>query len=307
VRIESSTIALSNSAWIEKSTEFVGMPENFSPNMLAFTGINDDPNYGLTRFYKELLESDVQIRVTFSGEEFEKNPFQLHDCAHIAIAIAILCDPWFVVGIEKFENNRSPDSPSLGPWTTFFIGENSQEPATIARNDEIQLKQIYAFVYQALAHSSWEDQMTKLLLLFLRCVVRGPYQRFPVLNIGLDHLFTEWHNSILNAALFFESLFTNESNNIRQGVQIWNRLYKSAAAVDEELIDIIFQHRHLVSHPNPTRAIHKISHWKNGLGLNDIHVTDVIRKGIWRSAKTCMRAIINNPNQFHEFQKTRPD
>lgn len=303
LNIESDCIQLSQSAWIERSNDFINQPNNFHPSLLAFSGKSE---YGLSGYYQQLIESPIRLRTIHTEEEEEGNPFQIHDCSHIAIAATILCEPWFVVGIESFLNNRTPGNASLGPYTTFFVGDNSVEPAQISKSEEDRLIHIYKFVHRSLALSSWESDNAKLLLLFLRCVARTPYQRFTVLKLGLDHLFTEWHATILNAALFFEYLFTNESKNYGGGIQIWNRIYSPTAYVDEGLVDIVFYYRHLVAHSNPTYAKRQISDWKAHSGFDDQTACQMIRRTIWSTAKTCLRAIIDDEAKYCAFQSARP-
>jgi hypothetical protein len=301
--IESSRIQLSQSAWIEKSDEYINQPSNFSP---SFIWSFDDPQFGLSRFSKQLIASAVRLRTVHTASEADTIQFQIHNCSHIAIASAILCKPWFVVGIETFENNRDNNS-GIGPEMSLFVGEKSAKPAYIPSSMESILIRIYNFVYRSIALSSWDSDDAKLLLLFLRCVLRTPYQRFTVLKLSLDHLFSEWHATILNAAIFFEYLFTNKSEDYQKGIQKWNIIFQSSALVDEELIDKVFRFRHLVAHSNPTRAKKIIEDWKNQSGFDDLKMADVIRETIWSTAKTCMYAIIENNALYQRFQKERPN
>lgn len=306
LNIESPCIQLSESAWIERSNSFVDQPDSFDLSLLA-SSVSDDLRFGLLKFYQQLLASPIQLRTIHTDEEMESNPFQVHHCSYIAMAATILCDPWFVVGLGSSHNSRDPSNSGLAPSTAFFVGDNSAEPAHISKFDEDELIHIYKFLYRTLALSSWGSDDAKLLLLFLKCVVPTPYQRFTVLNIGLDHLFTEWDAMILNAALFFEYLFTNESRDYKKGIQKWNQMYCPTANVDELLLDIVFKYRHLVAHSNPTKAQRQILDWKTNSGFNDQTASQEIRRAIWSTAKTCLRTIINGENKYREFQNERPN
>jgi hypothetical protein len=304
LEIESPSIGLSESAWIESSSKFINKPLDAS-SLYGFSSL-EDPQFGLTKFLPMLVSSPVIFRTKHTEKEFERNPFQVHDCSYIAAAISIVCDPWFVVGIDIFSNNRDPDNYSLGPWITFFVGDNSGKPGKIFKKDEQTLIIAYKFVYNNLALSSWDSEIGKLILLFLRCVTRTPYQRFNVLKLGLDHLFTEWHATVLNAALFFEYLLTKESEKRPSGVKHWNNIFTSDYQLDENLIDMIFQYRHIVTHFNPTSALRKIDEWKTRAGLDSGAALAAIRRAIWSSAKTCLRAIVEDEETFHSFCRTKP-
>ena len=306
LEIESPSIQLSESAWIVRSPSFVNMPHGVDLGFAAFFSGFDDPQFGLMKFLQSLVSSPVILRATHTEEESEKTPFQIHDCSYAATAISIVCDPWFVVGIENFSNNRDPAHPSLSPYTTFFVGDSSEEPAKIFRDAEEKLIRAYEFVYRSLALSSWDSVEGRLVLMFLRCVTRTPYQRFAVLKLGLDHLFTEWHATVLNGALFFEYLLTKESDDRRGGVRHWNKTFSPYSQLDEDLIDILFQYRHIVAHFNPTRARSRIEEWKKKGGLDDEAALSGIRRSIWFNAKTCLRAIVDYDDKFQYFWRSKP-
>jgi len=307
VEIDSPLIELSKSAWIEKSNIFEEDPKIYNRSMFMLSGMDEDPNYSQLNFFKKLSNSSVRLRTVHTGKESEKSPFQLHDCSYIAIAIAILCDHWFVAGLETFQNNRTVSPASLGSGYAFFLGSNSTDPVVIKRDDEINLKNIYEFVYKKLTTLSWEDDDAKLLLLFSRCVVKSPMPRMSVLKLGLSHLFTEWDDLILNSALFFESLLTKESRKVLKGAKEWNKHFAPEFSIDEELIDVVFQYRHCVSHANPTDAQKKILAWKEKIALDDLKVAQVLKTGIWRTARLCMRAMISNESKYLEFRRMRPN
>jgi hypothetical protein len=296
--VDSASIQVDEQAWIEKSTEYINTPSISYP---SFLDSSDDPQFGLRRFYADLRASPVRLRTAHNDQELEEHPFAVHDCSHLGIAVSILCDPWFVVGIETFFNDRELNNPSFGLYTSFFTGENASDPACIHTEDEDHLKTIYSFVHRNLAFTSWDGGTAKLLLLFLRCVVRTPYQRFTVLKLGLDHLFTEWDATILNAALFLEYLLTNESDNPITGVQVWNSVMPPTAKLNEKEVDIIFRYRHLVAHSNPTRAKHRIETWMKEQKIANDEAILAVRRSIWMNAKKCIRAIIDDENKYYEF------
>ncbi len=302
IEIESGEIQLSRAAWIEKSDKFKNQPGNFDP---YFFHSFEDPQFGLSRFDKQLVESVVRLKTIHTAKEGDETPFQLHDCSHIAIALSILYKPWFVVGIETFENNRNAN-PGYGPYISFFIGDKEAGPVYIPKQEESRLMHIYNFVYSTLTSLSWESDDARLLLLFVRCVLRTPSQRFAVLKLSLEHLFSEWHATILNAALFFEFLLTKESHNYSKGIQKWNEIF-TFAQIDDESIDKVFRYRHLVAHSNPTKAIKVIDEWKMKIGFDDLKISELIRKVIWSTAKNCMLAVIENDALYKRFQSEKPD
>jgi hypothetical protein len=210
------------------------------------------------------------------------------------------------VGLEIFGKNYDLTNPSLGPYSTLFIGDKSGKPAKISKNAEDRLIRAYKFVYDSLALFSWDSEKGRLVLLFLRCVAHTPYQRFQVLKLGLDHLFTEWHASVLNGALFFEYLLTKESDDRRGGIRHWNKTFDLYYQLDEEIIDVLFQYRHMVAHFNPTRAIRMIKEWKGKYGLHDEAALEAVKSSIWSYAKKCLRAIVDDEKKFEDFWLSKP-
>jgi hypothetical protein len=301
LEIESPSIALSESAWIERNMEFSGHPRMFNPVLL----IRDRHPFGITRFFADLLNSSHRFRAIHAASEGDSNPFQVSDCSHIAIAVSILCDEWFVIGIESFSNSVEPENTSCGPETTFFTGRKDQR-ARIARSQEPELIRIYEFVARAFA-ATWESDEARLLLHFLKCIVPGSPPGFTVLKLGLDHLFSEWHATVLAAAVFFEFLFTNESVNYVLGIQMWNELFGAVASVDVEAVKAVFAYRHVGMHSNASKSRVRIAEWKRQHGYSDLEGIEAVKRCIWSTAKNCVRAIINDESSYREFRKVRPD
>jgi len=301
---ESSVVQLSECAWIETSDDYIEKPAGHLHSLLYFGFGQEDPQYGLSKFLQPLIDSPIRFRTVHTQKEANDNPFLLHDCTHIAIALSIVCDTWFVCGIESFGNSSNPNTPSIGSEFNFFSGK--PDLSRLTKNDERPLLDAYKFVYRSLTNKSWESEENLLLFHYLKCVVRLPYQRFTVLKIGLDHIFTEWHALILNAALFFERLLTEESSNRKLGVQQWNSVMGVDASLDEEFIEVLFNYRHTISHSNPTRAIGKIADWINHQQGDALSINREFRNKLYSAARSCFRAIVFEPENFIEFKCKRP-
>lgn len=301
LELASSSIQLSDSAWIEQCPDFSGAP-SFEPSLLSLA--DEHPQYGLSRFYQELVGSPVRLRTVHSADQQEENPFKLNDCAYVAIAIAINHDPWFVVGIESLSNNLRPDNPSQGPYSSFFNGRKG--PLKVRKADESDLEEKYNFVYKTLTESDWDEDLAKLLLQALKCIAKPPYQQFPVLKLGLGHLFTDWDSTILSAALFLENLLTTEGRGRSQGLREWNEIY-TTSVLDESLVELVFQYRNLVVHSNATCARSRVAAWRDEGHLSEEDAITVIAEFIFMTAKRVLRAISSNDIQkWQDFKRRRP-
>jgi len=304
LKTESLSIQISDDVWIETSEDFVGQPE-VNPRLSYFPGTPSDPQFGLSKFEDALIKSPIRLRVTNSEEDEEKYPFDRDECAYIATALSIVSDDWFVVGIESFSNSREPQNPSFGPFCTFFKGENSDGGSTIRKADEPLVIKGYNFVYQSLSEASWDSDNAKLVFLFLKCVTHASTQDVHVLKVGLSHLFTEWHSTVLFASLFFENVFSEESRNMLGGVDLWNKIFGQIYNIDREFVDAVMNYRHLVAHNNATDALSRLSKWKQLSGYDDRAAHDAVQKFIPKTAKVIMRAIITEGTKFSDYLKQR--
>ncbi|MBI2803626.1 MAG: hypothetical protein HYX68_01415 [Planctomycetes bacterium] len=291
VETESQSIQLSHSAWLERSEEFARPPSNYHMPFLW----SDRSEIELERFWNPLLESPVRLRTVYPPREFEDSPFQRHDCAHGAIAISILCVPWFVAG-----------DPTQGANTSLFLGEKTTGAAQIHKCDEDRLVKIYDFVYRTLTSMSAENDDAKLLFYFLKCVLHGPSPRCSVLKLDLHHLFTEFHLAVSSGALFLEHILTKKSRSWSNGLKKWNEFIPEAP-IDMAEVNPIFQYRHVMSHSNATDAQRQILEWKKDQGHDDLQAFETIRRTVWVMAKACLRAIVLDQERYREFQKARPD
>jgi hypothetical protein len=304
LKTESPSIQISNKAWIETSPDYVGQP-NVGPALSGFLGMPSDIRYGLSKFQPALIESATQLRVTSAAEEEEKNPFDRDECAYIATALSILHDDWFVVGLESFSNSRDPQNPSLGPFCTFFIGEKNLGGCNVLKADEVFLIKCYDFVYNSLTDSSWQSANAKLIFLYLKCVTRSGVPNAHVLKIGLSHLFTEWHEILLFAYLFFEHVFSEESNSIPDGVDLWNKIFGAGHGIDGKLVRIVMAYRNVIAHNNATRSLARLAEWKQSSGYDDQAAYNAINEFIPKVARTIVRAIISEEVKYLDFLKQR--
>lgn len=303
VLASSKKINLAKDVWIEVAPENKGQPTNFSTSMLM---LDRDPlGLGLLRFYKSLIDSDVVIGTQHFQDEMDNNPFDLHDCSYIAIALSILSDYFFVAGIETFSNNRNANSPSLGPWTTLFMGKKTNQ-IIITSASESQLLQIYNFIFQSLRASSRDSAKAKLIFLYLKCVIRQSNQQFTALKMGINPLLNERSAVIVNTALFFEHIFTQESGNPLDGVDFWNKNFGSIYAVKRDDVNLVMKYRHVLVHDNATRAEKYINNWKGKNGLSDKEAFDNIEEISMLMVKSCMRAIVTNYGSYLSYRATLP-
>src|SRR5260370_3798234 len=101
---ESPIIQLSECAWIETSDDVVSQPVMHPDIWYLPPFMNKQPE--LDKFKDVLISSRTRLKTMHTEEEFEKDPFRVHKCAYIAIALSILCNEWLGVGPGSFLNNR---------------------------------------------------------------------------------------------------------------------------------------------------------------------------------------------------------
>jgi hypothetical protein len=257
---------------------------------------NDPTGFGLSRFYKPLLGSEVAIFTLHTAEDIEKNPFDIDNCSYIAIAISILADYFFVAGIETFSNNRDPKSPSLGPWTSLFMGKKNGQ-VSISSSDELRLVNIYDFVFKALRASTYDESKSKLIFYYLRSTVKTSNQPFTVLKLGIQPVLNQRTAVVVNTALFFEHVFTKESRDLSRGVKEWNKVFGSTTHLNFDDIDLILKYRHILVHDNATTAQAYINQWKKKNNVLDDDMFEKIETIAISVVKSCMRTIIEDyPN-----------
>ena len=299
----SRKINLAKDVWIEATPEHKGQPAYFSTSMLMFD--RDPLGLGLSRFYKSLIDSDVVIGTQHFQDEMYNDPFDLHDCSYIAIALSILSNYFFVAGIDTFSNNSSVNSPSLGHWTTLFMGKKTNQ-VIITSPDESRLLQIYNFVFQSLRASSHDAAKEKLIFLYLKCIIRQPNQQLTVLKMGVQPLLNGRSATIVNTALFFVHIFTQESGNPLDGVDFWNKNFGKICAVKRDDVNLIMRYRHILVHDNATRAEKHINDWKRKNGFSDKEAFDNIEEIAMLIVKNCMREIVTNYQSYLSYRATLP-
>ena len=141
--IESEQVNLSDGAFIEKSSEYSGklVSERFElPPMMMSNRM--DSQFDLSKFCEDLINSEIRLRVRYIEEKERNQPFARDHCSYIAVALSILCDSWFVVGLEEFDCHDSPNPPSIGPHTTYFLDNDSEGSANIDADQENELRDI---------------------------------------------------------------------------------------------------------------------------------------------------------------------
>lgn len=304
VALASSTkIDLAQDVWIESAPQHKRQPKNFSVAMLQFD--KDPLGFELSRFYQSLIESDVVIGTRHFSNEMDSNPFNLHDCSYIAIALSILSDYFFVAGIETFSNNKNTNPPSLGPWTSLFMGKKTNQ-VIVTSSNEPQLLQIYDFIFQSLRAFSHDLTKAKLIFLYLKCIVRQPNQQFTALKMNIQPLINERSAVIVNAALFFENIFTQESRNLLAGVDLWNKNFGATCAVKRDDINLVMKYRHVLVHNNATDSEKYINNWKGKNNFSDKEAFDNIEETAISTVKRCMRTITTNYGGYSSYRATLP-
>ncbi len=298
VEVESESILLNNNAWIERSPEFIGKPTNSS---LTTWYSHHWRCPALSGFHNDLLESSIRFRTEYSSEESDKDPFKVDDCSHIAMAIAIVMDGPFVVGLESF--SRGPPFPEefSSPYGTLFLGCRNANSRTIGPKYEPRVRSAYEFVRHSLCFQGWDHPDSRLLLLATRCLINPPNHQTFVLKLSLEHLFPPWFATVVNAGLLLEHTLTSDSRNPEEKVATWNDKMSPEFRLDPEIVEMIMKHRHLVAHNNASTARAAIEGWKVQNGLSDLDAAARIRDGIVESAKVILRARVFAPNEFEAF------
>jgi hypothetical protein len=305
VTTDSQYIELAKDAWIETKAEFKGKPENFPPQLFFA------PNHselGLTKFYDSLLDSKIIIGTRHTGAESENNPFDLHECSYIALAISLLSDYWFVAGIESFSNNKTQDNPSMGPWTSFFMGKKKGQ-VEITLKDEKTLKENYNFIFQSLRSPTFNEKKAKLLFMYLRCIVYPPDQHFVALKMGIPSLLNEKTAIIVNSSLFFEHVFTSiywTSKKGEKGVVIWNKEYPDLPMDFEDEINIVMNYRHTIVHDTAEFARKKIEKWQQKHGIPDEEILERVKEIAVCNVKNITRKIIKDYEKYESYQLSFP-
>jgi hypothetical protein len=265
VEFASGRIDLTPSVWIERNANFIGTPKEFRTEM-AYS--NPFDHFGLSRFHKELLASDVKIVTTHTAEQSEHATFDIDQCSFIALAISIIADYYFVVGIEEFKNNNNESKPSLGFYSSHFLGMKPGQ-SKISASEEAKLIEIYSFILTALRQSSFDNAKAKLLFLYSRCVVYTNQQQVTVLKLGLPPLLGDGTNTTVSVAMLLEHIFTREGDNWDEGIKQWNTAFPQFP-VKQDDVDLIKRYRHITVHDNATRSQSKIDVWKKQNSLSDI-------------------------------------
>lgn len=305
VEIESDRIELSENAWVESNPVYAQpMPKHFASSMMFGS---TDPIFGLSRFFLQLFASQVVITTTHTAEEAETNPFDLHECSYIAMAISILTDDWFVAGVGAFFNSR--DGNQLGanePYTSMFKGKRGGK-TLIKKADESTLKRMYDFVYQALRSANVDERRRKLLFLYFGCIIKSSTQSLAVLKTGFPSPFSGDGGAIIYGALFFEHIFAKESDSKRlpKGIDTWNNLYHSEQINKDEVM-VLMNFRHTLVHDDATRAYSELKRWQNANGVSDDKLMRKLEDILIKNVKQITRAIVLDFNKYTTFRTSLP-
>jgi hypothetical protein len=298
ITTESSVIELESGVRIENDARFTGTPKDFPNNWSGFDQGN--PNFSLIGLRDRLIQSPIAIGVTYPAQLHEKDPFSAPDCSYVAMALALLSDHNLAVGIEAFNNGMGSGITSMGPWCSFFWGPN---PGTFAltATSESRLKEFYVFVRDALRPQG-DERLRKLLFFCFGAIVQPPSDNsLRVLKCGFPSVFNEVSEIIVNAALFFEHVFSEDSQDVRSGVQTWNAMYSVSLTYDD--IELVMCARHCIVHDNATRAKAHLETYRVSAGLPDqFRLFQRIKDLAVASVKTVARAIATDVNAYRVFR-----
>ena len=184
------------------------------------------------------------------------------------------------------------------------MGKRGQ--VTITASNEPQLKEIYNFVFQSLRASSFDENKVKLLFLYLRCIVRSSSQQFIALKMGIPSLLNERTTIIVNAALFFEHIFTQESGQVVKGVDVWNKSPMATVFINRDEVDIVLRYRHTLVHDNATRAKKVIDNWKKKNNFTDEEAFDKVKGIAISNVKNITRVITEDYGKYKSYRVTLP-
>jgi len=301
VDLESDRLQLSDFSFIEKSDSFATFPDaSILPYLISQ---NADLVFIHPRFSEELFSSPTRVRVFYTQEDAETNPFGHHECSYIAFTLAILCDGWFFTGGSEFYNNKR-GSPSFALHANYFSGEG---PCLIKKADETLFVQAYTKIYEFF--SDRKNKKTSdiwLLFIGIKCIAKLPIKQFSILNHSFNHIFNDWHELTLNAAIFYEAIFSVENprtHTIKKNVLKWNDTFP-AFNLDESFIEVVMNHRHYFTHYNASNAKTKVDRWRKEAGDN---CEELLRNEIVKTAKIILRAFILEYEKFKEFNASLSD
>jgi len=263
-------------------------------SLLQMGSIKDE--FSIHRFMDSLCSSDVVISCTTSSEIMENSPFEADDVSFAGVALAILKDEYFVIGIEKFTNLNG--GISWGPWTTCFDGRRGNEQALVKNNEEDDLRKIYSFVYSGF---TGDIEKAKLIHLLCKCICLSSQNSFYVLKVGLPNFGNSFSTRIINAALMIEMICgDHRSDKIRLKIEDWNQ--KFVTQLDPEDIVRIMLYRHTLVHGNDGRANTDIERWLKDTARSPQEGFDWAYQKSLAFAKIMIREIALDFNKYKQFR-----
>lgn len=300
VQICSPQIDLSVEAWVEiDESSSHEAPESF---FLAHDMLQN-PQWGFTRWYKDLCASNIVIGTIHSSEQAEVNPFECTDCSYIAIALAILADYGFIAGIEY--SMRAGSLQSIAPYTSTFNGDWNRK-VIIMDSDIPNLRMIYEFVYHAFRTSTNDERKIKLISLFCQCIVRTSPQSITALKWSFNTPFSGHTGTIIYASMFFEHVFTITGwmGDVEKGIKYYWNIKFPNALVKWEDIKVLQKFRSTLVHDNPVKAQQYISEWKqkHNIGDDAQQLAQTLEKNAIQIVKQIMRSIVLNYGEYLEFR-----
>lgn len=262
-------------------------------SLLQMGSINED--FGINRFLESLSSSDVMITCTTSSEIMENSPFSADDISYAGVALAILKDEYFVVGIEKFTNLKG--DVSWGPWTTCFDGIRGGRQAQLKSNEEEDLRKIYSFVYSGF---TGDTEKAKLIHLFCKCTCLSLQNNFHVLKVGLPNFGNTFSTRIINAVLMLEMIFgDHKAKKIREKIKVWNQNF--VTQLDPDNIVRIMNYRHMLVHDDANYAKENIKKWLEDTGISSQEGFDWAYQESLITIKRMLREIALDFDNYKEF------
>ncbi|MFX1239310.1 MAG: hypothetical protein ACFE8P_16540, partial [Promethearchaeota archaeon] len=243
-----SKLDIFDGVWIENNLHYKNKPNKKDFYKWGQFGNKEDMFYYGS--YDSLSESAVIIGVQVDDKDLDNDPFNVEDSAYVGLMLSIYYDNYFVT---CFGDSSQP------PYTTLFYGCKKKKNR-IKKKNHPELRRIYYFVSQGFKESANQDfSKIKLLELYSRVMVRIPYYSLTIMKVGLQHLLNPETTIIANSAIFFEHIFTRESEQLDKGVEKWNDNFPN---IDKGEIKTIMNFRHKLFHDNATNALNSIEEWK---------------------------------------------
>ena len=305
VELTIGRIDLDNHAWIEVDSEMVEsqIPKQIPPQLT--TGENTALNI---HWFDKLLRSNTLIGTTFSKQRGGEEPAGIGRCSFIALSIAILCDQWFVAGIQYYTavEIQSRPQPSSYYITTFNGVSNGR--CLIQQSDIVNLITIHKFVCRAFQATSYNERIGKLIGLFIRVIIKKVPISTMVLKSFFPNPLSGEQGTIANASIFFEHVFTITGwmNMVETGIKKhWNKYFPDARVVWED-IKIIQKYRTTLVHDEPNEARKYVIDWQRKYKVSDHDLIRTIERKSIQTVKLIMRTIALNYDKYLEYRESLP-